>query len=439
MEDLSSLEACSHMVRAELRDQPGVSGSLVLATCNRFEVYLDGVRFHDAVDLVVALVREQAGGRIAEQMEVRVGDEAVRHLMAVTSGLDSMVVGEVEIAGQVRCAMNDAELSPRLRRLFQQALTTSKAVTSGTSLGAAGRSVASVALDLVESRHGRLAGRRAVMIGTGAYARIVVGELVKRDVAAVAVHSPSGRAGQFAQAHDVAALEGSQLCEEIAAADLLVACSGGRSARLDCEDFGLRDSSVILPVVDLSPGRDVTRAVGSLPGIDLLDLEEIGRHAPRAGVDAVRQAWGIVDRGVATFGDMECGRAADPAVVAMRTHISRIIDAEMDSVVRRYPAEVSEVVARSLRRVSNSLLHTPSIRAHELARSGGLDDYRKAMSTLFGIDVELAAADMAVLDTIDLASGDPAGPGSGPASAGPGGTGSHSASVGAGQPESVTW
>jgi glutamyl-tRNA reductase len=414
MEDLSALESCSHTVRVGLQGHSCIAGSLVLATCNRFEVYVDADRFHDAVDLVSELVRRHAGAAVADQLEVRVGDEAVRHVMAVTAGLDSMVVGEVEISGQVRSAMVDAALSPRLRRLFQHALTTSKAVTSGTSLGAAGRSLASVALDLVETRHGRLAGRRALMIGTGAYARIVVGELIRREAAAVTVHSPSGRAERFAQTHAVSALDGSRLREEVAAADLVVACSGGGSACLDCDDLDLRDRSRVLPVVDLSPGRDVTHSVGNLPGVDLLDLDEIGRHAPRAGADAVCQAWGIVDRAVATFGHMECGRAADPAVVAMRTHISRIIEAEMESVSRRYPAEVSEAVARSLRRVSNSLLHTPSMRAHELARTGELDDYRKAMRTLFGIDVQLAITDTEILDAIDLGSADSAvaGPGS---------------------------
>jgi glutamyl-tRNA reductase len=388
-DELSLLGACCTQVRTGLSTEDVVSGSLVLATCNRFEVYVDATRFHDAVDAVTALVSRCVGAHIGDQMEVRVGDDAVRHAMAVCAGLDSMVVGEAEIAGQVRAAMAGADLTPRLRRLFQHSLTTSKAVASGTALGEAGRSLASVALDLVEARHGPLAGRQVLLIGTGSYARIVVGDLVRRAVSSVVVHSPSGRAARFAQTHDVAALDGGQLPQALAAAHLVISCSGGAAPVLERGDLELRDGATCLPIVDLSPARDVADDVRTLPGVDLLDLDEIGRHVPQAASDALSKAWAIVNRGVAAFGHMECGRAADPAVVAMRTHIARIIEAELENVSRRYPTDVAEAVARSLRRVSNALLHTPSIRAHELARTGELDDYRKAMSTLFGIDVDL--------------------------------------------------
>ena len=117
-------------------------------------------------------------------------------------------------------------------------------------------------------------------------------------------------------------------------------------------------------------------------------LEEVGRHAPLEHAAALESARDLVRRGVATHLHLEGGRNAAPAVTAMRAHISRIIEDEIAQATRRHDPDTSDAVARALRRVSNELLHTPSVRAAELARTGGLDDYRAALHTLFGIEVE---------------------------------------------------
>jgi glutamyl-tRNA reductase len=125
-----------------------------------------------------------------------------------------------------------------------------------------------------------------------------------------------------------------------------------------------------------------------LPEVALVDLDEVARHAPPERAAAVEAARRLVDQAVATFRHTEGGRQADPAVTAMRAHVSAIIESEIKASERRNTPETAEAVARSLRRVSNALLHTPSLRAAELARTGELDDYRNALHTLFGIDVE---------------------------------------------------
>lgn len=394
MDELAQLAAIAEPLRRRLVEHPAISGSIVLATCNRFEVYLDAVRFHDAVEETLDLVAGLAGPSAAsavEALQVKVGEGAVAHCLTVACGLDSMVVGEAEIAGQVRTALAESDaVSPVLRRLFQHALSTSKTVITHTSLGAAGRSVASVGLDLVESRHGRLAERRTLLIGTGAYARVVTAELSRRGCTDVWVHSATGRAEAFAQTHAVAPVHPGELVDALTRAELIITCSGASTPILDDSVLAPARSAATsaLPIIDLSLGGDLTPAAAALPGVDCIGLEAIGEHAPTEAATAILAAQEIVTKGVAAFLHLEGGRAADPAVVAMRSHIMDIIGAELELVARRYPAETAEAVARSLRRVSNELMHTPSLRAQELARTGELDDYRRAMRTLFGIDIE---------------------------------------------------
>jgi glutamyl-tRNA reductase len=272
-------------------------------------------------------------------------------------------------------------------------LTTGKAVSSQTDLGAAGRSIAAVGLELVEQRHFSLAGRRVLLIGTGSYARVVTASLLRMGCDDLAVYSRSGRAERFAASHPVEPIASDGLITALSDADLVVTCSGQEADSTPILTASLlasaRDStSPLLPILDLSLAGDVAEDAGQLVGVDLIDLDEIGAHAPAEQSAAVLAARDLVTRGVDTYLHLESGRAATPAVTAMRSHVSQFIEREIEAAARRYDAETAAAVARSLRRVSNALLHTPSLRAAELARAGGLEDYQRALQTLFGIDVE---------------------------------------------------
>jgi glutamyl-tRNA reductase len=397
LEELSALSAAGDLVEARLRDQPGVAGFVLLTTCNRFELYFDGPLFHPSLEAVLATVREALGperAALADELQVHAGQMAVQHLLEVAAGLDAMVVGEAEVLGQVRDALASAEehTTPGLRRLFHAALTTGKAVTSQTDLGAAGRSIAAVGLTLVEQRHFPLAGRRVLLMGTGSYARVVTASLSRRGCSDLAVFSRSGRAERFAASHPVEPIASDGLIAALADADVVVTCSGHEHASpiLTADLLGrARDSSsALLPVLDLSLSGDVAEDAADLLGVDLINLDEIGAHAPAEQSAAVLAARDLVTRGVDAYLHLESGRAATPAVTAMRSHVSQFIEREIEAATRRYDPETAAAVARSLRRVSNALLHTPSLRAAELARAGGLEDYQHALHTLFGIDVE---------------------------------------------------
>ena len=389
--DLLSVGLSAVAARA---DSP-VSGVVVVSTCNRLEIYLDAVRFHDAIDEVTAVIAQTSrmpADEVSGLLKVRVGAPVVAHLFTVASGLDSMVVGEAEIGGQIARAFRDAQAagttSPAINLLFQSAARTAKQVATDTGLGAAGRSIASVALDLVSGPAG-LAGSQALIIGTGSYARVVAAELRTRGCSALSVFSPSGRATTFADRHHALPVVADGLVDALAAADLVVACSGAAAAVIDetllTEAVSRRDTP--LPIIDLALHADVSQAARSVPGIRLVDLHTVSEQADSTHFAAVTDAQDIVIAGVAAFEDRMAIRRLDPAVVALRQHISGAVEKEMVRLRAKYPSDVAAEVELALHRVTQSLLHTPTLRAKELARTGDGAGYLEALHTLFGIDI----------------------------------------------------
>ncbi|MFM8155438.1 MAG: glutamyl-tRNA reductase, partial [Actinomycetes bacterium] len=258
LEEIERLSHAGTSLASILARHEGVNGALVLSTCNRFEVYLDLDRFHEAVDLTTREISDQTGiahEEVVESMRVTMGTSVAQHLFSVASGLESMVVGEDEVAGQVKSALAAAQVaettSPTLERMMQRALATSKAVTNMTGLGAAGRSIVTVGLDVAEERHGSLAGRSALVLGTGSYARVVTSALAKRGVEEIYVYSSSGRAAKFATSHGVVPVTDDELAQVIARVDVVAACSGAPHHIIDgalIDARGSRES--VLPVID---------------------------------------------------------------------------------------------------------------------------------------------------------------------------------------------
>ncbi|GAA1725916.1 hypothetical protein GCM10009809_22210 [Isoptericola hypogeus] len=411
-----------------------VQGSVVISTCNRFELYLDvdapldGDAVRHATRHVAELVAASSGvstRAAAESFTVRSGPEVTEHLFAVSSGLDSMVVGEREIAGQVKRALAEARAdgttSKTLELLFQTASRTSKQVGTRTALGAAGRSVVSLGLDLAERELAVAAGpgwrgARVVLIGTGSYAGASVAALRARGCGDVRVYSQSGRAEQFAASHDVEAVGHGPggLVAALADADVVVSCSGARGRRtaaavaeagdgsrpeasleyvLDTAAVvrareraaalagdpstvrrahggagsGHRETGRPLVVLDLALHRDVDPRVADVEGVLLYDLGTLKAHAPAAAA-GVAEARRIVDDAAAAFEKTRLGRAADAAVVALLDEAEVRIRAEVGAAAERLAAELAprgeapddsdlDAIARDVRRRVHSALH----------------------------------------------------------------------------------
>ncbi len=401
--DLAMLEqlqtGAGSLARALVADG-AADGAVVLPTCNRFEVYVDTDDPEAARREVVARIAAASGldaDVVAEALQPYEGDDAIRHLLSVTAGLESMVVGEREISGQVRRAHLEAqrrhEITPRLDRLFQSALRTARVVAASTGLGTSGRSVVSVALDLADATVG-WAGARVLILGTGALAETAVGTLQGRGARIFGVHSPSGRALEFALRHGIEPIAADGLELAVREADVVFAASGGEAVVLTPELVGdARDGlDEHLTLVDLALHRDVAPGVADLPRVTVINLDDVGARAPGESVGAIEAARAIVAHAVARVGDGETARTLDPAVVALREHVFGLLERE---VARVRPAagaspdavERADEVERALRHFARTLLHIPTVRAREHAQAGESTQYLEAIRALYGIDV----------------------------------------------------
>jgi len=373
---------------------PDIAGAVLLSTCNRVELYVEGSDVSRSVDVVRSYLREQLDDDAPTGWleSVRADKEAARHLFAVTVGLDSMIVGEHEIAGQVRQAASNARaeqtMSPALDRLFRNASMVSREVANNSNLGSAGRSIVSVALDLVERSMGPLAGRTALVIGTGSYARVIHGALERRGVTDRLVFSASGRVMEFAASEGGKRVTQVGLPDAIRSADLIISSSGAPHKILETDMLAASTENRTTPliIVDLALSRDVEESAADLENVWLIDLDTVARHAPKEHTLALAVAHRAVEEASESFVAHEFERTADNVIVALRQFAMERVDEEMQRIQRSKGDEVAREVHESLRRVVRDILHTPTVRAQQLTREGRLDEVEHALQVLMGID-----------------------------------------------------
>lgn len=395
LEDLDRLSQAQEKIEAELSadsQNSTISGAVIVSTCNRFELYLECEDASAAAANAIQTISEQTGieAEYCRQIFRSVSEAtAAQHLFAVAAGLESMVIGEEEIAGQVKRAFTSAQQNGRastgLVQVFQKAAEVAKRVTTETGLGSAGRSTITVALDYLETRHGSHRGKTALLIGTGAHARVVVAALKRSAFENILVFSPSGRAEDFALSRGLVSVDLAGLDEAIGAAHLLVSCSGNAGDLLTKERLARAISAVQkLMIVDVSLSRDVSPEVEQLETVDLVNLEVIKRHAPVEHGDAILAAQGLVSEGVEALEREKLERNLGPFVAAIRGKIALWIDEEVDRIEKRDGKDAAEAARANLTASTNQMLHEPITKAKSLVATGDEDDYRKALLALFG-------------------------------------------------------
>ncbi|GAB15509.1 glutamyl-tRNA reductase [Arthrobacter globiformis NBRC 12137] len=396
----------SGIATSALARSPAVKGAVVLATCNRYEIYGEAPHADDVEAARAALVGQisETSG-LSEQLVSRsfsthTGPDVSQHLFAVSSGLDSAVVGEREIAGQVRRALITAQqegtASAGLVRLFQAASKTAKDVGAQTALGSRGLSIVSVALDLAIdlSEETDWSKKKVVVFGTGAYAGATMALLRERGCRDISVFSSSGRAATFVATRGGTALDGDTLHAAVAAADVMIGCSGS-DTRVEAAELAQVRAGSTQPLIaiDLALTHDFDPAVGELDGVELLTLESVRLAAPQEQAESLAQASAMVTGAAQSFEQEREARSVDSAIVALRRHTMNVLDAEMEKVRARHGCTAAaEEVEFALRRMVKQLLHVPTVRARELASNGQQDDYVAALETLYGITVEQPAA-----------------------------------------------
>ncbi|MEU4739472.1 glutamyl-tRNA reductase [Actinosynnema sp. NPDC023658] len=393
----------------QLLQAPSVSEAVLLSTCNRVEVYAVVETFHGGMNEVVEVLARQAGAEPADLFEhlyVHYSAAAVEHLFSVAGGLDSMVVGEAQILGQLRTAYNAADeqgvVGRTLHELVQQALRVGKRVHTDTDIDHAGASVVSEALADAATALGGLDGRRALIVGAGSMGGLAAAHLRRAGIGEVVIANRTAANGErlaaALRADGVRATSTglATLADEIARADVLFACTGSVGTVVGAEHIGDRAPDRPLVVCDLGLPKDVDPAATLLDGVRVVDLETLQRRLSDAptGQGTLRAAE-IVAEEVRAYLAGQRSAGVTPTVTALRKRAAEVVDAELlrlDSRLPELDGAVRDELAKTVRRVVDKLLHTPTVRVKELAAAPGGAGYAEALRELFGLDPQAPSA-----------------------------------------------
>jgi glutamyl-tRNA reductase len=393
--------------------------ALVLSTCNRVEVYVDVDKFHGGVAETSALLARHAHlplDGLTPHLYVHYEDTAVAHLFSVACGLDSMVVGESQIVGQIKLALRLAQeagtAGRSLNELTQQALRVGKRARTETGIDRAGRSLVTAALDEAVRVLGPLSGREVLVVGAGSMSALAANVASRQGARLTVVNRTLAHAERVALAVQGLAAPLTDLASALAEADVVVSCTGAVGQVLDADTIRLaqerRDGRQLL-LLDLALPRDVDPAAAEIPGVTLVDLETLATvlagQEHTADVEATRV---IVADEVAAFLGWQRAVSVAPTVVALRGMADGVVRAELTRLAGRLPdlddrsrAEIELAV----RRVVDKVLHAPTVRVKQLAEEPGGQSYADALSKLFGLDAW--AVDALTRVDVDMDGGSP--------------------------------
>ncbi|MEO5691977.1 MAG: glutamyl-tRNA reductase [Usitatibacter sp.] len=383
---------------AELAAQSGVAEVVLVSTCNRTEIYC---RADDAATARAWLVQAaaKAGVEVDPLLYLHTDDAAVRHAFRVASGLDSMVLGEPQILGQVKQAVRAAEgagtLGSLLNRLFQQTFSVAKQVRTETALGAQSISMAAAALKLAQNLYGDLSRTRMLLIGVGEMVELAATYFVAQRPHSVTVANRTLARGQaFAERFDAKAIALSELQTSISEYDIIIT---GTASTLPILGKGLIERALKarrrrpIFIVDFAVPRDVEPEVAGLEDVFLYTIDDLGtivQEGAELRRAAATEAEGIVTRQVDVFRSWQGARAAAPAIVELRRRADTYREAELVRARQRLargddPAEVLEALAKG---IANKFLHHPT-QALSRAAEGERESLLRAIETLYP-DVE---------------------------------------------------
>ncbi len=391
------------LVRAE-----NLAEALVLATCNRLEVYAAVRTFHGAVaDITDALV-EVTGmprERLNPHLYVYYDDRAIAHTFTVATGLDSMAIGDKQIIGQLRDALRRAQRAERVGRelntLMQHALRIGKRAHAETGLGRVSVSLVEAGLAEATRRIGPLRDAQVLVVGAGAMSSLAAQTAARAGCTNLVVTNRTEKRGRrLAEVTGARHVPLEALTAELGRADVVFTCTGAighlisagqlESAR---RSSGGPDGAPARPLllIDLALPRDVDPACADLPGVEVIGLTELGElFAGRSHAeDAVQLVHDLVTAEVAAYLTALRMHEVAPTVAALRYRASQVMAAELTRLETRIP-DLSDAhraeVRRSVHRVVEKLLHTPTVRVKELAGAEHAGDYAQALRELFDLD-----------------------------------------------------
>jgi len=390
------------LIPALKRLPPDLGGGVILSTCNRTEVYLAGdveVSRGEA-ERALAAARGEPGPEGVSFFH-HDGSEAVRHLYRVAAGIDSLVIGESEILGQVREAFSASTAAGRsnavLARLFHTALRVGRRARSETDIGAHGLSISALAVSLSRRLVGDLRRKTVLVVGAGEAGRRAAGALVQNGVGRLLVTTRrDGLAEEIARELHGVAIPYSELTVALAEADVLIAATAAPEAIISADDVARAMASRPerpLLIVDIAVPRDVDGAAREVANVHLFDIDDL-ESAAEANLEARRREVGAVERIVedeaARFGAWLSQQKASPTIAALRQRAEATRKAELERTLARL-GHLSDADRQRIEAMSealvNRLLHEPVMRL----RQHGSERHVEALRELFGLDEDQTA------------------------------------------------
>jgi glutamyl-tRNA reductase len=382
---------------------PAVDEHAVLSTCYRVELYAylaEGV--DDARGELIEVLADTHGvarDLLVDHLYVHVDEDVARHLCRVAAGLDSLVLGEAEILGQVGAAYEAGReagtVGPLLTLLFRTAITTGRRARAETAIGANPATASSMALALAEGALGGLGEKRALVVGAGRIGLQTLKALSRRGITDVAVANRTReRAVESASRFGADAYGLDEVGAALAWADLAITATASETPVLDAETVqaalaGRAERPLVL--VDLAVPADVERSVGDVPGVRLFDVDDL-----RSGLDEalasrlqeVPAVEAVVEDEVTAFGRRFRELEVEPLVAEMRRQAEAVRARELERVLRDL-GDVDPGTAERIEHLSHVLvkkiLHEPTVRLRERAGAGEADDVAAAVRELFGL------------------------------------------------------
>ena len=392
---------------SELSDSEHVHEASAISTCNRTELYLVAADPVEAESHALGLLAREGGiqpTELAGRLYSLRGSGAVRHLYRVAAGLDSMILGEVEVQGQVKrayeLALVEGATGPILNRLFRGALAAGKRARSETGVSERGLSLPSVSVELARRALGDLANRTVLLVGAGETAELTARALSARGVETVFVANRHyNRAIGLAQRFGGRAVRIDELPARMQDADIVVSSTNSPHHLIERDELDLvmkaREGRPLL-LVDLAVPRDIEPECVEVDGVSLHDVDDVQAIADRnaSGREAeARRAERLLDAEVARFERWLGSLEAIPTVAALRRRAEEVVErvlAENDSRWEGLSGGDRERLGLMARAIANRLLHEPTLQLKRAAQDEDAYARVHALRELFGLDVDTA-------------------------------------------------
>ena len=387
---------------ADLSSRDNISESVILSTCNRIEVYAYAEKFHGAYQDIrnfLSEISHVAPEDFSDHLIGLFGPEAIEHLFKVSSGIDSAVIGEHEILGQVRSAwetaIEECSVGTVLNSLFKHSVEVGKRARSETSISRNITSISQAAVAMANKHLGGLNGKCVLVVGAGEMGEGMARSLHEGGIDELRVANRTwDRAVETAERLDGRAVRLDELPQNLEEVDLLLTSTGATSAILeygDLDEAARRRKGRELLIVDIAVPRDVDPAAGELKGVTLLDMDDLREFAEkgiRAREKEVSSVIEIVEEEVERFTNFFSARSVAPIVTQLHSRAEEIRDIELQKLCRRLPELTSEqlkAVEILSSAIASKLIHEPTIRLKDAAGTPKGERLAEALQDLFDL------------------------------------------------------